>query len=300
MTILNGGRPPAKRAGIVGDFYIDTRSHSIYGPKRTSGWGRPTQLIGPRGPAGASGGAGSNGAAGASGASGQGYAILNGSGPPGANIGADNDFYIDTAATQLYGPKKGGVWGSPISLTPGANLRTNNDGLVGATLADLALVTSANSGYSQSSGVLMMTSCRVDAAATRVAFEVDSPGSGLTPGQNFIGIYDTGGNLVAGTGDLSGTWGSGPVDKVIVLNLWQTLEPGAYYVGVLMNYTGSNTYLTGARCPMIPEIGTGFSPVPRACFSSGTYNTLPSSVNWSGDGFTSNPWDFVTFIGFLP
>ncbi len=176
----------------------------------------------------------------------------------------------------------------------------NNDGLVGATLADLTSVTSANSTFSQNSGVLVMTSCRVNAAASRMAFEVDSPGSGLTAGQNVIGIYDTGGNLVTSTGDQSATWGSGPVDNVVVVSLPQTLDPGFYHVGVLMNYSGNPPYLTGARCPMIFEIGTEFSPVPRACFSSGPYNTLPSSVNWSGDGFVSNPWNFVTFIGFLP
>jgi hypothetical protein len=32
-------------------------------------------------------------------------------------VGSDNDYYIDTASTQLYGPKEGGVWGSPVSLT---------------------------------------------------------------------------------------------------------------------------------------------------------------------------------------
>jgi hypothetical protein len=43
----------------------------------------------------------------------------------------------------------------------------NNDGLVGATLADLALVTSANSTYFQNSGVLIMNACRVTAAVSQ-------------------------------------------------------------------------------------------------------------------------------------
>jgi hypothetical protein len=35
-------------------------------------------------------------------------------------VGVNDDFYIDTAATSLYGPKEGGVWGSGIPLTGGS------------------------------------------------------------------------------------------------------------------------------------------------------------------------------------
>jgi hypothetical protein len=180
------------------------------------------------------------------------------------------------------------------------NAGLSNDGLVGATLADLTSVTGANSNHQQHSGELVMNSCRVNAPATRVAFEVDSPGTNLTTDQNVIGVYDTDGNLVTQTGDLSATWSGNTQDDVLVVGLPVTLEPGFYHVGVLMNSTGANPYLTGAYCPMISEIGPQFSAVPRVCSGSGTYTALPSSVDWSGDGFASNPWNFATFIGFLP
>jgi uncharacterized membrane protein len=44
------------------------------------------------------------------------HTILNGSGPPAANLGNDGDFYIDTTANDLYGPKANGAWGNPTSL----------------------------------------------------------------------------------------------------------------------------------------------------------------------------------------
>lgn len=109
--------------GIVGDFYINDRAHTIYGPKSRHGWGSPTTLIGPAGAPGAKGPQGQAGAAAAAGQQGpQGYSVLHGSQPPPASDGEDNDFYIDTATTQLYGPKEGGVWGSPVSLTGSANV----------------------------------------------------------------------------------------------------------------------------------------------------------------------------------
>lgn len=45
-----------------------------------------------------------------------GKTILNGTGAPGAGLGTDGDFYIDTAALEIYGPKTAGVWGSGTSI----------------------------------------------------------------------------------------------------------------------------------------------------------------------------------------
>lgn len=47
---------------------------------------------------------------------GGGNTVLHGTGAPGGGVGEDGDFYIDTAADAIYGPKAGGAWGSPTSL----------------------------------------------------------------------------------------------------------------------------------------------------------------------------------------
>ena len=60
-TILNGKGAPLNSLGINGDFYIDTRSLLIYGPKSKSKWPVPQNLQGPIGAAGASGSDGKNG-----------------------------------------------------------------------------------------------------------------------------------------------------------------------------------------------------------------------------------------------
>jgi hypothetical protein len=41
-------------------------------------------------------------------------------------IGHDGDFYLDTAANQIYGPRTNGIWGSPVNLAgnPGSNGNT--------------------------------------------------------------------------------------------------------------------------------------------------------------------------------
>lgn len=49
-----------------------------------------------------------------------GNTVLNGSGAPAASLGNNGDFYIDTVANEIYGPKTAGVWGSGTPLVGAA------------------------------------------------------------------------------------------------------------------------------------------------------------------------------------
>lgn len=47
--------------------------------------------------------------------------VLTGTGAPAAGVGADGDFYVDTATGEFYGPKAAGVWpAAPTLIPPGA------------------------------------------------------------------------------------------------------------------------------------------------------------------------------------
>ena len=83
-AILNGTTaPPADTLGAVGDFYLDTATETLYGPKTSIGWpSTGTSLVGAQGSAGVNGTNGTNGAA-----------VLNGTtAPPAAALGAVGDF----------------------------------------------------------------------------------------------------------------------------------------------------------------------------------------------------------------
>jgi hypothetical protein len=58
--------------------------------------------------------AGERGANGTNGVDGK--TVHNGAGAPSGGLGVDGDFYIDTTADAIYGPKASGAWGSPTSL----------------------------------------------------------------------------------------------------------------------------------------------------------------------------------------
>ena len=68
-TLLNGLGAPEATDGIDGDFYLDTLSSNLYGPKKKGKWPLPKSLVGPVGPQGPIGKQGSDGKVGDKGAS---------------------------------------------------------------------------------------------------------------------------------------------------------------------------------------------------------------------------------------
>ena len=66
-TVLNGILAPSNGQGVDGDFYINTASNFIYGPKANGIWPSGVSLVGPQGPAGATGLTGAAGATGPAG-----------------------------------------------------------------------------------------------------------------------------------------------------------------------------------------------------------------------------------------
>jgi hypothetical protein len=112
--IRSGAGAPSGGLGNNDDYYINLTNGDFYGPKTGGSWGSPISL---RGPAGANGSNGATGATGATGAAGAaGNSLRSGAGVPDPSLGADGDFYINTSADTIYGPKTAGAWGSPTSI----------------------------------------------------------------------------------------------------------------------------------------------------------------------------------------
>lgn len=119
-SVLSANGSPADVFGNDGDFYINLLTYDIFGPKASGMWPTPpTSLIGPPGATGAQGIQGIQGIPGADGADGaDGNTILSGTGDPIPATGVFGDYYIDTDADVLWGPKvAGSLWvGTDISL----------------------------------------------------------------------------------------------------------------------------------------------------------------------------------------
>ncbi len=128
-------------------------SAGVAGATGSAGATGPTGATGSAGAAGATGAAGANGATGAAGAAGatgptgaDGNTVLSGVTGPTGGVGVDGDFYIDTLAELIYGPKASGTW-----PTPGTSL-VGPAGATGAAGADGATGTAGASGATGPTG----------------------------------------------------------------------------------------------------------------------------------------------------
>jgi hypothetical protein len=123
-ALLNGTTDPQSNIGTPSDFYINTTTNKIFGPKTATGWpANGVSLVGPQGIQGAIGATGPQGPVGLTGAAGasgpQGPIGLTGATGPQGPIGL-------TGATGATGPQ------GPIGLT-GATGATGPQGPVGLT-----------------------------------------------------------------------------------------------------------------------------------------------------------------------
>lgn len=101
FTLLGAATAPSNAVGNDGDFFLDSSTGRLYGPKAGGVWPSSSlSLVGPAGPAGAEAPPGH----------GVGSVLLSGSGEPNATVGRDGDFYVDINTFSVYGPKSGGFW----------------------------------------------------------------------------------------------------------------------------------------------------------------------------------------------
>lgn len=87
---LNGPAAPTAGDGANGDFWLDTSTNDLYGPKENGAWPATTISFSEQ--------------------------ILSGVVAPLSTLGKVNDYYFDSAKKELYGPKTSSGWGAPTPL----------------------------------------------------------------------------------------------------------------------------------------------------------------------------------------
>ena len=195
-TILNGKGIPATSLGINGDFYIDTRSLLIYGPKAKGKWPLPQNLQGPIGATGVTGISGSDGKNGSDAKSGTNNANVVGTTGPQGERGL-------TGAAGPAGPA--GAAGSSGSGggTPGA---TGAAGATGATGASGSAGSIGPAGPTGSTGSTGLT------GAAGAQGETGTAGTAGTSVVTVIGIP----NFTISTGTAFGVSSSAPFGALAI------------------------------------------------------------------------------------
>jgi hypothetical protein len=96
--MYSGQGAPGSDVGNKGDYYLNTNTGEMYGPKDDNGWGSNPMMV-------LMGQDGEDGSE-----------IYAGSGAPASSKGQNGDFYLDKSSYDMYGPKTDQGWGSPINL----------------------------------------------------------------------------------------------------------------------------------------------------------------------------------------
>lgn len=152
-------------------------------------------------------------------------------------------------------------------------------------------------------GVLHLQGIQVRAATTSLGAVMTQVAAGtlLTAGQNFLGLYTSGGVLVAQSADLSATW---TILNQLVNVSWVSpalVVPGQYWVGILANSTGVlptfRSAMTGQSTSYSLGLNAGLTPANYRFAAQGSGLTaLPSSFTPATNVGNSNAQAWQIFL----
>jgi len=173
-SVLSGAVDPTTE-GVNGDFYINTTTWTIFGPKAGGVWPAGVSLVGPAGADGADGVDGVDGA--------DGRTLLNGVVDP-TTEGADGDFYINTNTWYIFGPKAT-TWPAGVSLVgptgPAGSGGSANIRLTQITIEDSGTADRiACSGSNIYNGYNIAAATALAKGATEGYFSLSADGATLT------------------------------------------------------------------------------------------------------------------------
>lgn len=141
--------PPVSGIGLDGDMYLNTLVSDVYGPKASGLWGTlPVANI-----------AGLPGATGPTGPAGYSPLFIVNAGPPAPAAGHDGDMYLDSATSNLYGPKATLTgWGGIVANIKGATGATGAPGVAYTAKGDWSSIVAYNQGEEVTSSSILYIS----------------------------------------------------------------------------------------------------------------------------------------------
>lgn len=135
---------------------------------------------------------------------------------------------------------------------------------------------------------LLRVNIRTAVTCTNVCAFITTGGSGLTANQNFAGLYNSAGTLVAATANQTAAWaGTGLMTMPLAAGPF-ALTPGFYWVALLSNGTTPPTFSRSAQASGAAS-NTGLAAASYRFAANGTGTSL-ASITPSSNTATSLPY----------
>jgi hypothetical protein len=211
-AVLNGTSVPSTSIGNNGDFFINTATNTLYGPKANGAWPAGTSLVGPQGPQGLQGPTGPQGPIGLTGATGA-------QGPQG-----DQGPTGLTGGTGPQGPQGDqGPVGPLVSGNLGETLKNDgNNWVASSTLINKNDQIGIGTSSINSSAILQVQSTTqgilLPSMTETQRITISNPAQGLLVFQNSapIGFYYYDGTIWQQFGGASSSSTTGSTDKTLI------------------------------------------------------------------------------------
>jgi hypothetical protein len=121
-----------------------------------------------------------------------------------------------------------------------------------------------------------------------VAVGIGTVGAALVAGQNFAGLYDSGGNRLGQTADQTAAWGTIGGKNMALTAPVVITTPGAYYVAILSNAGTTPAFARGSA--LTPSVANINLTATDGAWTTGPagQTTLPVSITMAARSLTGN------------
>lgn len=189
-------------------------------------------------------------------------------------------------------------WGTPLN-TALANLdKAQSPGPADQDLIAWAFDPATNMvGTAITSGTVNWSKVwiRQPATITNVCISMSATGTALVAGQNFAGLYNSGGVRVGVTADQTAAWGTAGFKEMALTAPFAVTTPDFYYVAIVCNATTTPSFARGSA--LTASIPNAKLTTTNGRFLTGpaAQTSLPASVTPASRTLTANAlWSAVS------
>ena len=153
---------------------------------------------------------------------------------------------------------------------------------------DAAAIGSSTAVLTNTTLYLSRVNVRYAMSVFNVGIQVSAAGTSLTTGQNFAALFASTGTRVGVTADQTTNWATAQYWSMPLTSGPFSLSTGYYWVGVVVNGTGTNPQLARGGNGQAAAVNAGLTAATARAATATGGTSMPSSITPSSSTLTNN------------